>query len=176
VTSGELHGSALEEGLRAILTEDPRNPQANLRLGYVLLASGRCADAAPRFKAAIAGRVPSADAHLGLAGCQVSRGELAAAADTLREAERLEPGSPVVLANLGIVLSDAGKPEAAIDPLQRALTTDPDFHQARFALAIAFGRAGRRADAARMAEELLKRLPANAPQRAEVQRLLESTR
>ena len=57
-------------------------------------------------------------------------------------AERVEPGNPVVLANLGLVLSDGGKPQAAIDPLQRALTTDPDLHHARFALAIAFARVG----------------------------------
>ena len=98
------------------------------------------------------------------------------AAETLRAAERVEPGNPVVLANLGLVLSDGGKPQAAIDPLQRALTTDPNLHHARFALAIAFARAGRRADAARTAEELLRRLPANAPQRPEVQRLIESVR
>ena len=176
VTSGELQGDALEKALRGIVAEDPQNPQANLRLGYALLASGGCAEATKRFRTAIAARLPSADAHLGLAACQVMRREFAAAAETLRDAERVEPGSPLVLANLGVVLSDSGKPDAAIDPLQRALTTDPDFHQARFALAIAFARAGRRADAARMAQELLRRLPADAPQRAEVQRLLQETR
>jgi len=123
---------------------------------------------------AIAAQLPSADAHLGLAACQAAQREFDAATETLREAERVEPGNPVVLANLGVVLSDGGKPEAAIDPLQRALTTDPNLHQARFALAIAFARAGRRADAARTAEELLRRLPPDAPQRSEVRRLIDS--
>lgn len=172
VTSGELRGDALVTALRGILKEDPANPQANLRLGYVLLESNRCADAAPHFRAAIAAKVPSADAHLGLAGCQAAARDFTAAAATLREGEHAEPGNPIVLANLGVVLSDGGKPLEAIDPLQRALTTDPDLHQARFTLAIAFARAGRRADAAKTAEELLRRLPANAPQRPEVQRLL----
>ena len=176
VTSGELQGPALASALHAILAEDPRNPQANLRLGHVLLASNRCADAVPRFRAAIAAQLPSADAHLGLAGCQAARRDFGGAAATLRDAERIEPGNTIVLANLGIVLSDGGRPADAIDPLQRALTTDPDLHAARFALAIAFARAGRRADAARTAEELLRRLPANAPQRTEVQRLLQETR
>lgn len=176
VTSGELSGDALERGLREILKEDSDNPQANVRLGHVLIASNRCTEAVPRFRTAIAAKLPSADAHLGLAACQAARRDFSGAVATLREAERVEPGNPIVLANLGLVLSDAGRPLEAIDPLQRALTTDPDLHQARFGLAIAFARAGRRADAAKMAEELLRRLPANAPQRPEVQRLLQETR
>jgi len=79
-----------------------------------------------------------------------------------------------VLANLGLVQSDGGDPKSAIDPLQRALTIDPDLHQARFALAIALARSGRRDEARASADELLRRLPAGAPQRAEVQRLLAS--
>ena len=176
VISGELQGKELERALRGVLAEDPKNPQANLRLGYVLLESKRCREAVARFRNAIAAQLPSADAHLGLAACQTAQREFDAATEALREAERVEPGNPVVLANLGIVLSDAGKPEAAIDPLQRALTTDPNLHQARFALAIAFARAGRRAEAARTADELLRRLPPDAPQRSEVRRLIESVK
>jgi arylsulfatase A-like enzyme/Tfp pilus assembly protein PilF len=176
VTSGEVRGAALERLLREILEEDPQNPLANLRLGYVLADSNRCADAVPRFRAAIAAKYPSADAHLGLAGCEAARREFNAAAATLKAADTVEPGNPVVLANLGLVLSDAGQHEAAIDPLQRALTIDPDLHQARFALAIAYATIGRRQQAAAQAEELLRRLPSEAPQRAEVERLLAALR
>ena len=176
VTSGEMHGAALERLLREILAEDPRNPLANLRLGYVLFESGNCRDAAPRFETAIAADYPSADPYLGLAACQAAQRAWTAARDTLRAADEVEPGNPVVLANLGLVSSDAGQPEAAIDPLQRALAIDPDLHQARFGLAIAFARLGRRADAAAQAELLLRRLPPDAPQRSEVERLLASVR
>jgi hypothetical protein len=176
VTSGELQGNALERALRDILRQEPGNPQANLRLGYVLMNAGRCRDAMPRFTAAIDGHLPGADAHLGLAGCQIEARQPAAARQTLNAALALEPGNPVVLANLGLLLSDTGHPADAIAELQRALAIDPDLHQARFGLAIAFARAGRRADAAREAEELLHRLPADAPQRAEVERLLAAVR
>ena len=74
------------------------------------------------------------------------------------------------------MLSDSGKPAAAIPHLQRALALDPDLHQARFGLAIAYARTNQRGDAAREAEELLKRLPPDAPQRPEVQRLLTTVR
>jgi tetratricopeptide (TPR) repeat protein len=176
IISGELQDKPLESALRQVLGEDPNNPQANLRLGYVLVESNRCAEAVPFLKAAIAAKMPTADAHLGLAQCQVAARRFDDAAKTLGEAEHAEPGNPVVLANLGIVLSDAGRDRDAIAPLQRALTLYPDFHQARFNLARVFARAGQRADAAREAQDLLTRLPANAPQRAEVQRLLDAVR
>lgn len=176
VTSGELHGAPLERLLRQILADDPGNPLANLRLGYALLETKRCDEAVTRFRAAIAAKYPSADAHMGLAACEASRRNFTKAADILREGDAVEPGNPVLLANLGLMLSDAGDPAAALEPLQRALTTDPDMHQARFGLAIAFARAGRRAEASAQAAELLRRLPPGAPQRAEVARLLAAVK
>jgi choline-sulfatase len=176
VTSGELQGAKLQAALRAILKEDPKNPQANLRLGYELLESNQCTAAVPFLTAAIAGHLPSADAHLGLGMCQAAAGRVDAAYATLREAERAEPDNPVVLANMGIVLSDGGRHAQAIPLLQRALAIDPAFDEARFNLARVFARAGRRRDAAREAEALLERLPASAPQRAEVSRLLNAVR
>ena len=176
IASGELRGAALERALRRILAADARNPQANLRLGYVLLDNNRCREAVPHFQSAIAEKLPSADAHLGLAACEAAERRFDAAAGTLRDAERIEPGNPVVIANLGLVLSDSGHPADAIALLQRALTIDPDLHQARFALAIAFARVGRRVQATAAAEELLRRLPPDAPQRPEVERLLATVR
>jgi arylsulfatase A-like enzyme/cytochrome c-type biogenesis protein CcmH/NrfG len=176
VTSDELQGAALERGLRDILRLDPRNPQANLRLGYVLMNSGRCGEAIPRFTAAIDGHVPGADAHLGRAGCEIAARQTDAARRTLTAALTIDPDNPVVVANLGLLISDTGHPADAVGYLQRALGIDPDLHQARFGLAIAFARSGRRADAAREAEELLRRLPPDAPQRDEVQRLLAEVR
>jgi choline-sulfatase len=176
ITSGELQGAALERALRTVLKEDPGNPQANVRLGYVMMDSGRCAEAVPHFTRAIADRFPTADAYLGLAGCQIAAKDQAGAERTLRQADAAEPDSPVVIANLGMVLSDARRPADALSYLQRALTLDPDLHQARFALAVAYARLGRRGDAARESTELLRRLPPDAPQRPEVERLLAAVR
>ncbi len=176
VASGELQGRDLERALRQILAEDPENPQAHLRLGYVLLESDRCAEATAHFRQAIAEHLPSVDAHLGLAGCDTAARRFDAAAATLRQAEQIEPANPVVIANLGLVLSDAGHPDQAIAPLRRALTLDPDLHQARFALALALARTDRRAEASEAARELLRRLPPDAPQRAEVERLINTLR
>jgi arylsulfatase A-like enzyme/Flp pilus assembly protein TadD len=176
VTSGELQGTALEAALREILRADPKNPQANLRLGYVLLERGRCAEATARFSAAIDAGVPGADAYLGRAACETAAKNLVAAIRTLTAAQAVEPENAVVSANLGLVLSDSGQTSAAIPHLQRALSLDPDLHQGRFGLAIAYAREGRRSDAERETRELLRRLPPDAPQRPEVERLLATLR
>jgi choline-sulfatase len=176
VASGELRGGELERALRGILAVDPGNPQASMRLGFALSESGRCNEAVPHFRAAIANGIPGADPHLGVARCHAVARRFDAAAAELRAADRAEADNPVVLANLGIVLSDGGRPSEAITPLDRAVTIDPGFHEARFNLAIAYARAGNRVEAARHAEELLRRLPAAAPQRPEIERLLGTVR
>jgi choline-sulfatase len=172
VTSGELHGPALRAALERIVRDDPKNGQMRMRLAFVLQESGGCAAAVPHFEAAIAAGVPSADPHLGLAECFASAGRADAARRALIAADRTEPGNPIVSANLGMMALEAGQVTEAIDRLKSALARAPDLHQARFALARAYGRAGQRADAAREAQELLARLPAGAPQRIEVERLL----
>ena len=62
VTSGELDGRGARRALEQILADDPGNPQAHLRLGYVLWRRGSARAAERHFKAAIAGQLPGADA------------------------------------------------------------------------------------------------------------------
>ena len=174
VTSGELDGPALRQALEHILAKDPANPQAHLRLGYVLIDAGQCPAAERHFKQAIAGHLPGADGYLGLAACQSMSRRFDAAAATLQQAEAAEPENPVVVANRGVVLSDGGRPLESIPLFHRALTLDPDFNEARFNLALAHLRAGQKSDAAREADELLRRLAPDAPQRREVERLREA--
>jgi tetratricopeptide (TPR) repeat protein len=176
VTSGELQGKALQDALERILAEDPANPQAHVRLGYALVEAHDCPAAERHFSQAIAGHLPGADAYLGLAGCQAASRRFDAAAATLQHAEAAEPGNPVVIANRGVLLSDGGHPVEAVPLLQRALTLDPGFDEARFNLALAHLRAGQKAEAAKEAAELLRRLPVDAPQRREVERLREAAR
>lgn len=175
VTSGELQGAALIAALDGIVREDPRNGQAHLRLGVVRAHAGDCARAEPQFQAAIAAGLPSVDAYLGLASCLGARRDLGGAEHALEAARRLEPDNAAVGANIGILQAAKGNLPAAIEALSAALTADPELHEARFNLAVAYAKARRPADAAATARELLRRLPADAPQRAEVQRLLEAT-
>jgi choline-sulfatase len=174
VTSGELSGPALLAALEGIVHDDPRNGQAQLRLGYARLQAGDCKSAEPAFHAAAAAGLPGADVHLGLATCLGQRGDLAGAERALAEARRIEPDNPGVIANLGLVQASKGDFAAAIQSLAAALAADPSMHEARFNLAVVYAKAGRRAEAAATARDLLTRLPSNAPQRPEVERLLRA--
>ena len=176
VTSGELSGPALIAALEGIVRDDPRNGQAQLRLGYARLAAGDCARAEPAFHAAAAAGLPTADVPLGLATCLGQRGDLAGAERAIGEARRLEPDNPAVMANLGLLQASKGDFAAAIQSLTKALAADPGLDEARFRLAITYAKAGRRTEAAATARDLLARLPANAPQRSEVERLLRAIR
>jgi choline-sulfatase len=172
VTSGELQGAAAERALREILSSDSENPQAHQRLGFILAESSRCGEAERHFAAAIASQLPSADPYLGLAMCRAQRGAIGEALATLEAAQRAEPGNPIVEANIGLSALQLGRVDLAVKSLARAVASDPDLHQARFGLARAYARAGRRDAALAEATELARRLPASAPQRAEVERLI----
>jgi Flp pilus assembly protein TadD len=174
VVAGELSGKALERALEGIVEADPTNGQAHLRLGYVQMANDDCAHAEREFAIAASSGIPGVDAHLGLATCLGRRNELAGAGRALEEARRREPDNPVVTANLGILQVARGDLAGAIQSLTTALARDPDLHEARFNLALAYAKSGRRPDAAAAARELLRRLPPTAPQRPEVERLLRA--
>jgi tetratricopeptide (TPR) repeat protein len=172
ITSGEVQGPRLRTALERIVRDDPSNGQMQMRLGFVMQEAGDCRGAVPHFEAAIAADVPSAEPRLGLAECLAAEDRRDAARRVLQAADRIEPGNPLVAANLGMLALDEGRTPEAIDRLRAALSLAPDLHQARFALARAYGRAGQRADAAREARQLLARLPPDAPQRPEVERLI----
>jgi Flp pilus assembly protein TadD len=128
----------------------------------------------PHFQAAIAAGLPGAEPYLGMATCLGRVNDIAGAERALAEARRLEPDNPVVVANLGILQATRGDNRAAMQSLQSALASDPNLHEARFNLALVYARLGQRSAAAAAARDLLSRLPTTAPQRAEVQRLLNS--
>jgi Flp pilus assembly protein TadD len=114
--------------------------------------------------------------YLGLATCLGRRGDFSAAERALAEARLREPDNPSVIANIGILQAARGNLAGAIQSLIAALAADPDLHEARFNLVLAYAKSGRRSDAAAAARELLSRLPPNAPQRGEVDRLLRAVR
>ena len=174
VTSGEVSGPALITTLESVLRVDPPNPQAHLRLGYALIEAGRCDRAEPHLRAALAAGVPSADAGLGLADCRTRAGDATGAAAALAAARNAEPGNPVVSANLGLLALEQGRLADAVAELQAALRSDPGLLPARFALARALARSGDRTGAMAEARQLLDQLPPNAPQRAEVERLVNA--
>ena len=165
-----------QESMRMDALVNVRKSCRVLDSGTVTNAFGDCARAEPAFRAAAATGLPSADVYVGLATCLGRRRDLSGAEAALANAQRLEPENPVVLANLGILHATKGNLSAAIEALTRAIALDPSLLEARFNLALAYARAGRRDDAGVTARELLARLPENAPQRSEVERLLKAVK
>ncbi|MGH9657343.1 MAG: tetratricopeptide repeat protein, partial [Bryobacteraceae bacterium] len=91
-------------------------------------------------------------------------------------AQAAEPGNPVVVANFGQIALRQNRLPLAIEQFRMALSVDPGLLQARFELARALARSGDRQGAVKEAEVLLSQLPAGAPQRPEVERLLAALR
>ena len=176
VTSGEVPAERLVATLEDLLREEPENPQAELRLGVALAERGQCDRADVHLRRAIASNLPTADPFISLAFCLQQQGDYPRAVQTLRDAKRREPGNAIVDANLGIMAFEAGRMDEAIEELAAAVEHDPDLHQARFFLARAYARSGQRAAAEAQARTLLERLPATAPQRKEVERLVAALR
>lgn len=174
VTSGELTGAALLAALDGLVRDDPKNGQAHLRLAYARLEVGDCARAEPEFQKAIATGLPGADAHVGLATCQGRRQDLNGAQQSLEEARRRAPDDPIVSANFGILKAARGDLPGATASLEAALAADPGMDEARFNLALVYAKLNKRSEAAAAARELLRRLPPNAAQRPEVERLLKA--
>jgi tetratricopeptide (TPR) repeat protein len=86
--------------------------------------------AAPGYAAAVERWPDSITARIGLANAYHERGKLALAALHLREAQRRDPDSVVVLNNLAQTLSDQGHHEEALGLAQRALAFDSPFKAA----------------------------------------------
>jgi tetratricopeptide (TPR) repeat protein len=137
---------------RAILSRDPESWMAHDNLGELLLARprGTAADiqeATEHFRASVAARPASADAHnnLGLAWQRQGRFE-----DARREHEdaiRLDPAFASAHYNLGIDLERLSRPLDAIPHYERAMRLAPALVGARYHLGAVLQQAGRASEA-----------------------------
>ncbi|WLD14649.1 tetratricopeptide repeat protein [Planctellipticum variicoloris] len=81
------------------------------------------------------------------AECHLSLGDAVSANARLEEARSLDPEEPSVLRLFGRMELDAGRPEAALEPLRSVLKLDPQDHESRHHLAQALRLLGRTAEA-----------------------------
>ncbi|HEX7534602.1 MAG TPA: tetratricopeptide repeat protein [Syntrophales bacterium] len=72
----------------------------------------------------------------------ISRGKMTEARKSLEKLEKLEPNNSDVLYNLGMIYSDTGNYNAAIERLQRCLKISPTHVNAQVALGLAYLRSG----------------------------------
>jgi cytochrome c-type biogenesis protein CcmH len=113
-----------------------------------------------------------------LARAQAASGQVAAAAESMRKATRLEPNVPQLWSNLGILLLMQGQGEET-EPAQaafrRAVQLDPKDAPARYHLARAQLAAGHVAEGLAAWRALAADLPLGDPQRAQLDQEIDAT-
>ncbi len=105
---------------RAAVQADPRAPYAHFGLGYLLWGQNKLAEAAEQFKAELANVPNEADAMAFLADCDLQMNNSAAALPLLQKAVQLDPGLVRAHLDLGILYSDAGRRQEALQQLKLA--------------------------------------------------------
>jgi arylsulfatase A-like enzyme/tetratricopeptide (TPR) repeat protein len=152
---------ALEEAAAA-LALDPRFSDARILRGSVFEERGQFDAALAEYRAAVGGDPANAMLRLDLAKVLTEMGRLDEARQEYETILRQQPKAPAALADLGALDLKEDKIEDALARLGRALALDPEQHEARFNLARAYERQGRKADATAEYRRLLENPRADA--------------
>jgi protein O-mannosyl-transferase len=113
---------------------------AQARLGDVLAAQGRYAEAVEHTRRAVLVRPSDAVAHANLGALLLQVGQPAEGIEELRRALSLKPGLASAEYNWGLALEREGKASEAVARFRRALQIDPDFAEAHTSLALTLAR------------------------------------
>jgi protein O-GlcNAc transferase len=107
--------------LRQIIGSDPRNADARLLLGSVLMEAGQAAESIDQLSKAVQLRPKSADAHIALGEAYQAFGHPEAARPEFERAVAINPASAQAQLNLAALQLEAGEGDAAAEHLDRAI-------------------------------------------------------
>jgi Tfp pilus assembly protein PilF len=157
IAAGSPHDLRLHAEAEAIkaLQIDPFSAEAHAALGFARHYDLRWPEAEHEFRRAIELNPSFALAHVWYANFLASRSRMKEALTQMAAARELDPFSLVVNTNMGWVLDETGRPEAAIAELTQTLTLDSNYVQARWRLAVALLSAQRVAEAQRQVTRLI---------------------
>ncbi|MGH9160314.1 MAG: tetratricopeptide repeat protein [Vicinamibacteraceae bacterium] len=159
---GGLYASAIER-LEGVIARDPAFVRAHDNLGLCYEAQNLPEKAIAHYRTAIElnrrAETRSPWPPLNLALLLHGRGELGEAEMLLREAVRYDPASARALYELGSVLEELERVDAAVEALERAASLDASYPEPHYALARLYRSQGR-AKEARQALATFKRLDA----------------
>ncbi len=141
---------AYEEAIQAYtqaLATSPRNPSIHLSIARLELARGN--REAAREAIAEAKRLKSnyTEAAYLLSQIAAQEGKLDEALSSAESASFLAPGDPVVWFQVGFLQYNKPNYEKAIEALQRAVSLNPEYANARYFLGLSYARTGRGEDA-----------------------------
>jgi predicted Zn-dependent protease len=151
----EKHGEipkAIAE-YRILLQRSPDMPGIHYRIGGLLMVRGRSAaalsEAQKEFEAELKLNPQNASAEYYLGELAAQQNHPAEAIADYKRAVAIYPAFADALAKLGRALLDAGSTAEAIAPLEKSVSLTPENPAFHLALATAYQRTGRKADAAR---------------------------
>jgi tetratricopeptide (TPR) repeat protein len=129
------------EEFRAAVQANSKLPYAHFGLGYLLWGENKLQEAAQEFKAELANVPDEADAMVFLADCDMQMHQQAAAAPLLEKAIALNPRLARGHLDLGILYSQSGRQQDALQQLKLAAQLAPDdvnvhWHLARLYMAM----------------------------------------
>ncbi|WP_446743832.1 tetratricopeptide repeat protein [Silvibacterium acidisoli] len=117
----------------------PDDPAGFLASGIACLDISHLDDAVAWLSKAAANEKTAASAHFYLGRALKEQGKFQAALAELRQADRLHPDRPEVLAEMGEIYFSMKQYSDAIGPLKRALELDPENYVASYALLRLYG-------------------------------------
>ncbi len=160
---------------RQALARDPQCFGAHFGLG-VLLEAKRPKAALAHYKAAVAANPKSPEAHYNLGNAAAALGYNNLAERAYRAAIRLKPDYAQAWCNLGALYKTQRNHRRALAAFRRAVEIQPDLPQANFHLALYEEALGRRGDAIRRLQRVLKKHPRSRAVREELERMLARER
>lgn len=117
--------------VKAVLQQEPENPQALRILGKVFAACGRAEEADAAFRASLEVDPTITATWLGLGLLCRDRRQTGEARRCFEQAVALSPRDPFLLTNLAVVLGDSGRLAESIERLEEALRLHPGAMAAR---------------------------------------------
>jgi Flp pilus assembly protein TadD len=152
--TGDLDGAVVN--YRKSLTLDPSNPGVEADLGVALFENGQAQEGYEHMRKAVDMAPDFADGHSYLGTTLAKMGRMDEAVGELQEAIALSPASVEYRFNLGFVLGIRGDLAGAVEAFQKSVElSEGKDRRCLAALADAYGRAGRSAEAIKTAHQAL---------------------
>ena len=138
---------AAETSLRRSLALNPSLAEGHLRLGHLLLSTGRVDEAVEEGRRALELSPLDPEVRVDLARQYLHLGDYMRAEEEVERAALLDAGTPGIDLLRGIIAGTTGRYEAAIGPLERATTDTARADEAVATLGWVYALAGRREEA-----------------------------
>jgi putative PEP-CTERM system TPR-repeat lipoprotein len=120
--------------LDAILKEDPRDAQAQIQKGLLLLEDGKSDQALASMQAAVAAEPASATSQFALGRVYATRGDFAGAEKAFQEVVRLNPRATVARVELSKLQLASARPQESLTSAETAVKDQPQSLEVRLTL------------------------------------------